>query len=105
MLRSLGLGGDGDEVDAIHAVEQAFGFGFATEDAEPFESVGDVWAALLDALRLGEAEAAPLWPRFADAIAGGTGVDPAHVDGSTRLLAEPVTDRVTRILRHLFGRH
>lgn len=64
MLRSLGLGGDGDEVDAVERVERTFGVAFHHEELERFVTVGDVWRALLNELQLDEAAAAPLWPEF-----------------------------------------
>ena len=63
-LKSIGLGGDGDEVDAIERVEKRFDIAFDHEDCERFDTVGDVWRALVKELRLSEAEAAPLWNDF-----------------------------------------
>ena len=64
MLASIGLGGDGDEVDAIERVEARFGIAFDFEDCERFVTIDDVWRALLKELRMSAAEAAPLWPDF-----------------------------------------
>lgn len=64
MLRSLGLGGDGDEIDAIQRVEREFQINFSSEDWEGFVTVGDVWRALLVRLGLNDEEAAPLRDRF-----------------------------------------
>ncbi|HYJ81864.1 MAG TPA: hypothetical protein VEW26_03345 [Allosphingosinicella sp.] len=104
MQRSLGLGGDGDEVDAVECVERTFGVAFAVADCESFETVGDVWAALIGEMRLDEAAAAPLWPRFATAIASETGVDPARIGPGTRLLAEPLAEVLKRAALRLFRR-
>ena len=104
MLRSLGLGGDGDEIDAVAAVEREFGAEFAAARCESFETVGDVWAALRSEMGLGEPEAAPLWPRFAAAIGFETGVDPAQIGPATRLLAEPLGEALKRIVGRLTGR-
>ena len=57
MLKSIGLGGDGDEVDAIERVEGAFGVLFDHPDCEAFATVGDVWRALLKELRVKEVSA------------------------------------------------
>lgn len=64
MRASIGLGGDGDEVDAIERVEARFGITFDHKDCARFVTVGDVWRALREALGAGEAEAAPFWPDF-----------------------------------------
>ena len=64
MLKTIGLGGDGDEVDAIERVEAAFGIVFDHADCERFVTVGDVWRALLTELGVDEAsaEAEAAWP-------------------------------------------
>jgi hypothetical protein len=64
MLKSIGPGGDGDEVDAIERVEAEFEFLFDHDDRETFVTVGDVWRALLKELSLDEAsaEAEAAWP-------------------------------------------
>jgi hypothetical protein len=104
MLRSLGLGGDGDEIDALEGVERAFGIAFAVADCERFETVGDVWAALLREMRMDATAAAPLWPRFASAISSETGADPMRVERRTRLLGEPLADVLKRMTGRLPGR-
>ena len=70
MLTSIGLGGDGDEVDAIERVEAAFGMHFDHADCEAFVTVGDVWRSLLRALGLDEtsAEAEAAWPNLVWAL-------------------------------------
>lgn len=87
-LATLGLGGDGDEVDAIGRVEARFAITFDIADCERFVTVGDVWRALLEAFGLGEAEAAPLWTGFVDALGYETlvGDELAQVGMETRLL-------------------
>ena len=104
MLSSLGLGGDGDEVDAVECVERTFGIAFAIADCERFETVGDVWTALLREMRLDEPAAAPLWSRFATAIGSETGVDPTRIGLETRLLAEPLAEALKRTATRLFRR-
>ncbi len=64
MLEWLGLGGDGDEVDAIERVEQHFGIFFDVDDCERFVTVGDVWRALLKELKLSAEDGAQHWPSF-----------------------------------------
>jgi len=63
-MTSIGLGGDGDEVDAIERVQARFGIAFDFEDCEQFVTVGDVWRALLKELGKSEQQAAPLWSDF-----------------------------------------
>jgi len=63
VLKSIGLGGDGDEVDAIERVEARFGIAFDHAACARFATVGDVWRALLRELESGGAEA-PRWPDF-----------------------------------------
>lgn len=64
MLESIGLGGDGDEVDAIRRVEARFGILFDYEDCERFVTVGQVWRALLKELGRSDAQAVHLWPEL-----------------------------------------
>lgn len=104
MLPSLGLGGDGDEVEASEGVEREFGLAFAAADAERFVTVGDVWTALRAGMRLDDESAEPLWPRFAAAIGSVTDADPARIDKATRLLAEPLGQVLKRAIRRLAGR-
>jgi hypothetical protein len=66
--RSIGLGGDGDEVDAIERVEARFGILFDHADCERFVTVGDVWRALVKELRVEETDAAASWPDFVQAL-------------------------------------
>lgn len=101
MLVYLELGGDGDEIDAIEKVEAEFGIAFDADDWERFVTVGDVWAAVLKELRLSEEEAAPLWLRFAEAIAWETGVDPRQVGPETVLIGGP---SIGEYLRDAFRR-
>ena len=56
-LRTIGLGGDGDEVDAIERVEAEFGILFDIADCERFVTVEDVWRALVKETNLGETSA------------------------------------------------
>ena len=70
MLKCIGLGGDGDEIDAIERVEAAFGILFDHADCEAFVTVGDIWRALLKELRLEDesAEADAAWPTMVWAL-------------------------------------
>jgi hypothetical protein len=87
-LKSLGLGGDGDEIHAIAEVERTFGVVLDRSNAHAWMTAGDVYAALLKSLpgrpRGGEA----LWARFAQAIASETDADPKRVRPETLLLGK-----------------
>lgn len=85
-LDSLGLGGDGDEVDAIETVEHRFGVTLDVNDAPNWRTVGNVFAALQRALPESERGNPLVWTRFAEAISAETGVDPVRVTPETRLL-------------------
>src|SRR6185369_14602394 len=87
-LGSLGLGGDGDEVDAIEEVERVFGVLLDYSEAASWRTVGDVYSALRSALPREEREADDLWPRFAQAISSETGIDPTRIGPATLLLAQ-----------------
>ncbi len=86
-LVDLGLGGDGDEIDAIEEVERQFGIQLDTSDASTWLTVGDVYASVLRALPPGSADVADTWRIFAQAISRETGVDPDRVRPETFLLA------------------
>ena len=88
ILESLGLGGDGDEVDAIEAVEKAFGVLLDISGAAGWSTVGHVYSALLSALPPEQRESEDVWPRFAQAISGETGVDPTRIGPATVLLCQ-----------------
>jgi hypothetical protein len=88
--RSLGLGGDGDEIAALREVERRFGVQLDYSDTRTWLTAGDVFAALRRALPVQEAGAAETWPMFAEAISAETGVDPTKVEPQTLLLG---TDR------------
>lgn len=86
--KSLGLGGDGDEIAAIEQVERRFGVRLDTSDAHEWAKVGDVFAALQRALPEGRAEADETWTLFTDAICAETGVNAAEVTPETMLLGQ-----------------
>jgi hypothetical protein len=85
-LPSIGLGGDGDEVDAITAAFSRFGVEVPVEDAPDWNTVGDVWSSLCRILP--QAPNQPdAWRRFLAALCEETGADPDKVGLNTRLLA------------------
>jgi hypothetical protein len=83
----LGLGGDGDEIDAIENVERVFGVKLDTRDAPKWITAGDVYNPLLEALPAEEAAKPTLWDRFAQALCSETGVDPKTIVPESPLLA------------------
>jgi hypothetical protein len=88
-LESIGLGGDGDEVDAILAVERHFGVSLDYEDAPGWVTAGDVFASLRKALPPDQQSRSDLWPRFATIICEETGANASLVGPHTLLLAVP----------------
>lgn len=91
--RSLGLGGDGDEIAAIAEVERCFCVRLDYSDSQSWETAGDVFAALQRALPAEQAAAHDTWTRFAKAISSETGVDHSRVTHETSLLGEHRFDR------------
>lgn len=89
---SLGLGGDGDEIDAIRDVEQEFGVQLDYTGACEWLTVGHVFAALKESLPPERAESSDVWPRFVQAISAETGVDPSRVTVDTLLLGKATFD-------------
>ncbi|OYY89196.1 MAG: hypothetical protein B7Y45_13280 [Sphingomonas sp. 28-66-16] len=86
--RSLGLGGDGDEMAAIAEVERRFGVRLDYSDSQNWTTAGDVFGALRRALPTERAAAHDTWARYAEAIASETGVDPSQVTHETLLLGQ-----------------
>ena len=86
--RSLGLGGDGDEIAAINEVERCFGVRLDYSDSQTWTTTGDVFAALQKTLPAEQATADDTWARFVKAISSETGVDPSRVTRETLLLGQ-----------------
>ena len=102
--RSLGLGGDGDEIAAIKEVERAFGVRLDYSGARNWLTVGHVFAALLQSLPPEQADMSETWSLFAQAISSETGVDPSHVRVDTLLLGQAHFDRrVALIVASVIG--
>ncbi len=85
--KSVGLGGDGDEIVAIGDVEDAFGITLDHGDAGKWRTAGDVYATLCKALPPAEADQPGTWERFRTALALESGVDPKEIDPDSPLLA------------------
>lgn len=90
---SLGLGGDGDEIAAISEVEHRFGVRLDYSNSQSWRTVGDVFAALQQALPADRAEGGDTWRPFTEAISFETGVDPSRVTQETLLLGQHRFDR------------
>ena len=99
MLRDLSLGGDGDEIEAIKAVEQEFGVILDKDDAPKWYTVGDVYSSLQCALSSSQRNDPHTWERFCVAISGETGVDAALVDRQTRLLGATLGEQIRAFFR------
>jgi hypothetical protein len=84
---SVGLAGDGDEIDAMTDVEQAFGIKLDYSDAPQWRTAGDVFNSLKNALPVEERDRADLWDKFATALSGQTFVDPRSITTESPLLA------------------
>jgi hypothetical protein len=80
----VGLGGDGDEIDAIRRVEACFGVTLDLSDAATWTTAGDVYQALRRALPADAAEQPDTWIRFAKALAEDT-ADPETIEPGSRL--------------------
>ncbi|MEY8099712.1 hypothetical protein AB9F29_20275 [Falsihalocynthiibacter sp. S25ZX9] len=83
---SVGLAGDGDEVDAIENVERVFAIKLNYNDASSWETAGDVFMSLQKVLPASELSSQTLWERFAEALALETGVDAKKIDRNSPLL-------------------
>jgi hypothetical protein len=99
---SLGLAGDGDELDALRDVEREFGITLDYNDAANWHRVGDVYDALLNAFG---SEPIGCWRRFARAISQQTGVDPAQLGRESELFGPgtPVLAALADVGRWLIG--
>ncbi|MEJ2410773.1 MAG: hypothetical protein P8Y58_03695 [Novosphingobium sp.] len=85
---SVGLGGDGDEIEAIADVERAFGVKLDYSFANQCMTAGDVFEALKAVIPAAEQARTDLWERFVIALCGITGVDPHHIEPASPLLSQ-----------------
>jgi hypothetical protein len=87
--KSVGLGGDGDEIWAIQALEKAFGITLDYSDAPQWHTAGDVYASLCKALPIEEKHKTDVWERFTSVLSQETGVDPKSIEADSPLLSQP----------------
>ena len=86
--RSVGLGGDGDEIAAIAEVERAFGVMLDYADAPGWHTAGDVFESLQKVLPADELNRPYLWKRFAVALSHQTGANPNEIRPDSPLLSK-----------------
>lgn len=88
--KSVGLGGDGDEICAIEDVERAFGVTLEKGDAQHWVTAGDLFLSLQKALSVEDRDDPETWVRFTVALVEGTGVDPMALEKDSPLLEHPL---------------
>ena len=88
--KSVGLGGDGDEICAIEDVERAFGVTLDKGDAQHWVTAGDLFLSLQKALSVEDRDDPETWVRFTEALVEGTGVDPMALEKDSPLLEHPL---------------
>lgn len=86
--KSVGLGGDGDEIFAIDDVERAFGVKLDKADAPHWHTAGDVFVSLCKALPDDVGDDDGLWARFTKVLTDQTGVDPKVIEKDSPLLSQ-----------------
>ena len=86
--KSVGLGGDGDELFAIDDVERAFGVKLDKADAPHWHTAGDVFSSLCKALPADVRDDSDLWTRFTAVLTDQTGVDPKTIEKESPLLSQ-----------------
>ena len=86
--KTVGLGGDGDEIVAINDVERAFNVKLDYADAPSWRTAGDLFASLERVLPDNERGKGDAWDRFVVALSGQTGVDPSGIKPGSPLLSE-----------------
>ena len=97
-LETLGLWGDGDEVEALSNVEERFGVKLDYTGAINWYTAGDVYAELLKVLPEDVAYTPGTWTAFAEAISAETGVDPLRLGADTRLIDRSGERRLSRAI-------
>lgn len=85
--KSVGLGGDGDELVAIDDVERTFGVKLDKADAAQWQTAGDVFVSLCKAIPADMRDVG-LWERFTEVLTDQTGVDPKAIEQNSPLLSQ-----------------
>ncbi|WAC25197.1 hypothetical protein [Blastomonas sp. SL216] len=85
--KSVGLGGDGDEIVAIDDLERAFGVKLDEAHAVHWHTAGDLFASLCQTLNA-HIRDEHLWSRFAEVLTVQTGVDPKAIKKDSPLLSQ-----------------
>ena len=85
--KSVGLGGDGDEIAAIDDIERAFGVKLDKADAAQWHTAGDVFVSLCKALPADSGDDGQ-WSRFTEILTDQTGVDPKAIEKDSPLLSQ-----------------
>ena len=99
MLKSLRLGGDGDEIVAIQNIEMEFGVCLDQTDAPDWVTVGDVYLSLLKVMPSDGTDDSSVWKRFCEAICRESGADSTLVGERTQLLSPPLIEELKGWLR------
>lgn len=99
MLYSIGLGGDGDEVDAVQLVEKRMCLTLDYADAPNWRTAGDLFSALVRARPELEGSRTA-WRRMSVALCWYTGANPRHVVPATILIDDTT---LWQQLRSLWG--
>jgi hypothetical protein len=102
-LETIGLGGDGDEVDVIAAVERRFDVALDYKAAASWQTAGDVFSALIEALPEHQRHSSDNWPILAAILCEETGADAARVAPNTLLLELPFNIAVVSWLKRKLG--
>lgn len=89
-LETIGLGGDGDELDAVVAVEKYFGIPLDYREVSNWVTVGDLFGSVLKTLPPDRSSGDDPWPAFTNILCDETGADPKRVAPQTLLLARPL---------------
>ncbi|WP_074205503.1 hypothetical protein [Parasphingorhabdus marina] len=87
---SVGLGGDGDECDAIEAIEKDFGVSLNYNDASEWATAGSVWESL-QATGASSVKSPGAWDRFRSILCDETGVDWRKIEPDSPLLGYPLS--------------
>jgi hypothetical protein len=93
----VGLGGDGDEIDAIRRVEECFGVTLDLSEAATWMTAGDVYQELRRALPADAAEQPDTWARFAMALAEET-ADPETIEPGSLLFGAAAGATTTALI-------